>query len=207
MENNPVQFIQGNSVSELTNPIQPGSIYFFKDGGIIWDNSEERVVMTNGVIVYTKTFTSPLEIRKSTGEEFNPNGEWKEGQSDWVTLIDFEDSYLPSAGSYAIEICLNSGVVTIGENQHIIIDNFYSGTVSLPNRYFRGIDEILLHRAGGRDDNVTGMVQTHHIYARLYGNMSDGEEDSPTKTKLQLQIASSSITSINTITVKLRKLF
>lgn len=221
MGNNLVQFIQGNNLSDLENvDINPGSIYFFKDGGITWDyNNQERIALLNGTIIYeiNETFNIP----KSDANKNGYDQPWIEGQSNWVKLIDFSndtpkgyaEAILPELGTYMIEISLDAGAIkTASGNDQIIEKNIYSGILSIADLYYRSIDEILLHRAGGCDydkqnnnSSYKGMNQNHHLYLRLYG--SGTTESIKNAIKLQLQIASNGTTTVDKMTVKLKKIF
>ena len=113
MENNLIQFIQGDNLSDLENvDINPGSIYFFKDGGIVWDHQEddgsmERTMMNGQTFIIEEGKKHSAEYLKSlaykadgsqeyylsiplSGKTAGQDTPWVMGSSNWVPLVTFK---------------------------------------------------------------------------------------------------------------------
>lgn len=229
--NDAIQFVQGISSKNLDNvAITPGTVYFFDDGSIIWDHEtngeNKRSTMSGQTFVYsagqsyTETqlknnqYNSLYTIPQSNSANALYDTPWTEGQSNWIPLATFKEwadhqnvpkISLPKIGTYDIIIHLQQGVInTINKQDNtpkkIPIENiYYHGTFTLilDDYVNRGCDEILLSRGGGQ-----GMIQSHYLYLRLYGNDSEGYTDAP----IQLQIASNANLDITKLSITLRKI-
>lgn len=229
--NDAIQFVQGISSKNLDNvAITPGTIYFFDDGSIIWDHEtngeNKRSMMSGQTFIYSagqsytqdelkneSLHTSLYKIPKSNSTNALYDTPWIEAQSNWIPLVSFKEwtnhqnvpnISLPKTGTYDIIIHLQQGVISKINAQGAVtktpIENiYYHGTFTLllEDKINRGCDEILLSRGGGQ-----GMIQSHYLYLRLYGNDSANYTFAPT----QLQIASNADLDITKLSITLRKI-
>lgn len=179
MGNQPVQFIQGNSISELTEAMCPGSIYFFKDGSIVWDHqddensSAERTIMNGQVLEYT-----------IHGFALN-NQEWKNQPCSILNQC-------PN-GTYIIQLALITANEDNGTN---LLDTkgIASGVCSLQHGVFEGSrsEEIQLHYAAEKNSN-----------ARLYAAINYNNDSS-----ISLGLSTNvSYLGVGALQIKLQKIY
>lgn len=176
MEQNLIQFIQGNAISDLTNTKIPGSIYFFKDGNIVWDHWDSESESAE------RTFMSgPVFSSKKNGIALH-SGEWNN--------IDCLSQY--ADGTYIIQLKIISGTAKNDGIASFETTGFASGICSFchgTNEGFRQ-EEIELHYAAQKNSVA-------RLYAAINYN-SDGTISLGLSTNVDYL-------GINTLQIKLQK--
>lgn len=149
------QLLERDENNELKIPISGGTVYFLKDGRIVWDSdinsTPSRIVMGRD------------EVLTTTMENITLNA------TTWTDIMSLDTTIFPNAsktqmggGTYALQIYIDSATDNIAEVKQT--HTFYSGITSwFWGPHFDGVstaDEILLHRSGQKPYDI-------YIYAKI----------------------------------------
>lgn len=189
-----VQLVQGAEISQLLErdennqykiPIENGTVYFFQDGNIVWDNEIDGALL--------RTVMGRDEILTTNRQNITLNA------TAWTDVISLNSNVFPDAlqslsggGTFALQLHIKNATNTTTNTKQS--NSFYSSIVSwywgdTPSNSATAADEILLHRSGR-------ILQDIYIYAKIEKRGDNSV----------LSLKSNTDLTIDDLTIKLRQL-
>lgn len=189
-----VQLVQGAEISQLLErdennqykiPIENGTVYFFQDGNIVWDNEIDGALL--------RTVMGRDEILTTNRQNITLNA------TAWTDVISLNSNVFPDAlqslsegGTFALQLHIKNATNTTTNTKQS--NSFYSSIVSwywgdTSSNSATAADEILLHRSGM-------ILQNIYIYAKIEKRGDNSV----------LSLKSNTDLTIDDLTIKLRQL-